>query len=73
MVHVPAATIVTVDPETVQTAVVAELNVTASPEVAVAETVNGGLPKALFASAPKVIVCVALPTVKLCDTCGAGA
>jgi hypothetical protein len=70
-VHVPAPTIVTVEPDTVQTLVVAVLNVTASPEVALAETVNGASPKFLPPSAPKLIVWFAFDTVKDCDTCGA--
>jgi hypothetical protein len=45
IVQVPAATIVTVDPDKVQTAVVVEAKVTASPEVAVALTVKGAEPK----------------------------
>ena len=66
MVQVPPAIKVTVVPETVQTEdVVAESNVTASPDVAVALTVKGAEPYALPASAPKVIVCVAAVTVKL--------
>jgi hypothetical protein len=71
IVHVPAATIVTVFPETVQTAVVSELKVTVSPELAVADTVNGGSPKFFPGSAPNVIVWLCVPTVKLRETCGA--
>jgi hypothetical protein len=44
IVHVPAATIVTIDPETVHTAVVEDPNATVKPELAVAETVNPGSP-----------------------------
>src|SRR4051794_7628446 len=62
MVHVPTATIVTVEPDTVQTVVVVELNVTARPEEAVALTLNAGSPYVLPASAPNVIVWLALPT-----------
>lgn len=58
IMQVPAATIVTVEPATVHTAGVSELNDTANPEVADAETVNGAAPNSLFASAPKVIVWV---------------
>ena len=57
IVHVPAATRVTVVPDTVQTGVVADVKVTVSPDVAVAVTVNGGSPKALVASAPNEMVC----------------
>ena len=54
----PAATIVTVEPETVHTDGVAELNaVTAKPDVLVADTVNGAAPKVGVGSAPKVIDC----------------
>ena len=56
MVHVPPALIVTVLPFTVQTIVVGDEKVTASPEEAVALTVNGAAPYVLLASAPKVIV-----------------
>ena len=72
IVQVPGATIVTVLPVSVQAAVVVLLKATGRPELAVADTVNGGSPKALFASAAKVIVWLALPTVKLRGTCGAG-
>ena len=40
-VHVPTATSVTVAPDTVQMAMVCELKLTGSPDVAVALTVNG--------------------------------
>jgi len=43
-VHVPAATMVTVLPETVQTLDVLVLKATARPELAVADTVNGVAP-----------------------------
>jgi hypothetical protein len=43
-VQVPRATSVTVAPDTVQTADVVEVKLTASPEEAVALTVNGALP-----------------------------
>jgi len=52
----PAETSVTVDPDTVQTAVVCELKLTANPEVAVALTAKGALPNATFGKAPKLIV-----------------
>lgn len=44
MVQLPAATIVTVLPLTVHMDVVCDEKLTASPEDAVALTVNGGLP-----------------------------
>jgi hypothetical protein len=72
IVQVPAATIVTVDPETVQTLVVRVLNVTANPELAVADTVNGGSLWILLGNAANVIVWLAGDTVKLWETCGAG-
>ncbi|HEY2970618.1 MAG TPA: hypothetical protein VGK75_19865 [Casimicrobiaceae bacterium] len=56
MMQVPPAIKVTVLPLTVQTAGVVEAKATASPEDAVALTVNGALPYVLPASAPKVIV-----------------
>ena len=56
MVQVPTATKVTVAPDTVQTEEVVEAKLTASPDDAVALTVNGAVPGASFESAPKVIV-----------------
>ena len=64
----PPATIVTVLPATVQTDVVVEAKLTASPELAVAVTVNGETPYVTLLNAPKVIVCDAVLTVKPCDT-----
>src|SRR4029453_19620650 len=64
MVQVPARTIVTVVPETVQAVGVSLLKVTVSPEVADALTPNGGSPYTLFPSALNVIVWLALATVK---------
>jgi hypothetical protein len=55
--HVPVAASVTVFPETVHTEGVFEVKLAGSPEPAVAPIVNGAVPSALFASAPKVIVC----------------
>ena len=55
MEQVPAATRVTVVPATVQTVGVVELNATVNPEVAVAETAKGAVPKATPLRAPKVI------------------
>ena len=54
--HVPAATVVTVAPDTAHTAGVPELNVTASPDVAVADTVKRTF-TGWLASGPKVMLC----------------
>jgi hypothetical protein len=45
-VQAPTPTSVTVDPDTVHTAVVLDVKVTAKPELAVADTANGATPKA---------------------------
>ena len=45
IVQVPVATSVTVEPDTMQTGVVCELKLTASPDDADALTVNGTAPK----------------------------
>ena len=72
IVHVPPPTIVTVEPDTVQTDVVAELNAdTASPTELVAETVNGAAPNVLPDIAGTVRVCAPCPTVNEVATCGA--
>jgi len=64
-----AATPVTVEPEIEQIVGVVLLNVTASPELAVAVTVP--VPPTLMAGAvPKVIVWLPGPTVMVCVTCG---
>ena len=68
MVQVPVATRVTVVPDTVQTAGVVEAKLTVRPEVAVALTVNGGVPKCWFGKAAKVMVWLAWVTWKLCVT-----
>ena len=65
MVQVPAATIVTVAPETAQTVVVVEAKLTDRPEEAVALMVNGAAPYTWFASAAKAIVWLAWVTWKL--------
>ena len=68
----PAPTIDTVEPETVQTDVVAELNaVTAKPDVLVADTVNGAAPKVGVGNVPKLIDCDAGATVNDVVTCDA--
>ncbi len=69
--HVPAATSVTVVPDTVHTPVVNDVNVTVRLELAVALTVNAASPYVLFPSAANVIVWPAWATVKLCVTCAA--
>jgi hypothetical protein len=68
MVQVPAATSVTVVPDTVQIPVVWELKVTVNPEEAVALTANGAAPRTRAESAPNVIVCEACVTWKLWST-----
>ena len=66
-VHGPAATIDTVEPETVQTEVVAELNaVTAKPDVLVADTVNGAAPKVCVGIADMEIACDPCVMVSVC-------
>jgi hypothetical protein len=67
IVHVPAMRKVAVVPLTVQTLVVCDANVTASPEVAVAVRVKG-VPTVCVAGVLKVIVCGCPLTVKLWDT-----
>src|ERR1051326_8810674 len=71
MVQVPAATIWTVVPLTVQTGAVVLLKVTASPLLEVALTAKSGSRKVLLARAPKVIAWFPLATPKLCVACGA--
>ena len=56
MVHVPTATSVAVLPATVQTDVVSEAKLTGRLEDAVALSVKGALPSAIFESDPNVIV-----------------
>jgi hypothetical protein len=66
-VQVPAATNAAVTPDTVQTLVGEEANVMGNPELAVADKLN--VETAVCAEiAPKVIVCAAGFTVKLCVT-----
>ena len=71
--QVPAATIVTVAVDTVQTAVVVETKLTARPELAVALIMNGDAPRLTLLSGANVIVCATGLTVKLCDTVAAAA
>ena len=60
--HVPDATSVTVEPETVQTDVVVDANDTAPPEDAVALTANAGSDADLSAKEAKAMDCGATPT-----------
>jgi hypothetical protein len=62
--HVPAARIVTVLPETVQTEGVVEAKVTANPELAVALTLNGATPSVTLLNEPNEMVCAAAKTPK---------
>ncbi len=57
------ATNVTVSPETVQTVVVVEAKLSARPEDAVAEIVNGAAPNVWVGNAPNVIVCASFMIV----------
>ena len=66
IVHVPAATPVTVVPLTVQIVGVVDVNATARPEVAVALTVPVAATLTLGA-VPKVIVWLALAVVTVID------
>jgi hypothetical protein len=68
MVQVPAATSVTVLPDTAHTGEVWELKLTVRPDEAVALTVKGAVPRAWLANAPKVIVWLPAVTEKLTDT-----
>ena len=54
---------VTVEPDTVQTGAVVDVNTTASPEDEVAVTANGATPKPWPESAANVIVCAPFATV----------
>jgi hypothetical protein len=71
MEQVPAASRVTILPETVQTAVEVELKLTGSVDVAVAASVTVPEPNATLLSVPKVMVCEAGVTLKLWTTLGA--
>ncbi len=55
MVQVPGATKVTVEPETVQTAVVPEVNVTGKFELADADSANGAVPINFVGNAANVM------------------
>ena len=73
MMQVPGATRVSVLPLTVHTDDVLEVNCTAKPEVAVAESAEGVLPKVWSPGEVKLMLCVACTTVKLCVRGGAAA
>jgi hypothetical protein len=66
IVHVPPATVWTVDPDTVHTAGVLEVNDTASPGAADADKVTG-TPAVAPAGGVKLIVCAACPVVTWSD------
>ena len=69
MEHVPTATRVMVVPETVQTGLLLEANVTDRPEVAVAASAGGVVTfKVCVGMGPNVIVCGVRFTVKICVT-----
>lgn len=57
IVQVPAATSVTVIPDTVQTPVDCERKLTVKPELAFALSAKGAVPNARFERTPKVMVC----------------
>ena len=67
-VHVPAFTMVTVNDETVQTAVVVEVNETARSDEAVGATVKVLADHGRSAGVAKVIVCEACEITKLRET-----
>ena len=60
--HGPAATVVTVEPATVHTGVVPELNDTGSPDDADADKVTGA-PTVASGGCPNVIVCAVGPAL----------
>ena len=64
----PVVSVVTSVPLTEQTAGVVVVNVTGSPDDAVAVTVNGGCRGAVAGGAGKLIVWATLDTVKLRDS-----
>ena len=75
-VHVPTATSTSVLPLTVQTPGVAEANDTARPDVALATSAAGAVPRVWLPGEAKLIVCAvsgAAATVKLLDTAAAAA
>ncbi len=60
IVHVPALTMCTVMPLTVQTGRVCDVNVTGRPLDALAESAKSASPYVRSGSAPKVMVCIVL-------------
>jgi len=68
MVQRPAATNVTVSPETVHVVVVADAKLTGRPDEAVALTVNGAVLMGSFDNAPNVMVYASLVTVNAWTT-----
>ena len=73
IVQVPMALSVSVVPLTVQIVVVADVNVTARPEVAVALSTAGDWSMRSGGSAANVIVCAFLAMATCRSTLGAGA
>jgi hypothetical protein len=76
MVHVPTATSVKVVPLTVQTSGVVEAKETARPELAVADSAGGAMPRVWLPGDIKLMVCAvraAADTVKEFETTGAAA
>ncbi len=73
MLHWPTASSVTVLPVTAQTAGVVLAKLTASPDDAVADKLNGGSSGRLSGNGPKSIVwdCSAVSTMKVRTTFGA--
>jgi hypothetical protein len=67
MEHVPALTMVTKSPITLQIAAVVEWKLTLRPEEAVARSVNGAAPEVTPLIEAKVIVCDADPPVTVND------
>ena len=61
--HSPPVTNVTVNPATVHTGLVTELNATTSPDEAVGATASGPLANTWLPGAANVIVCAAFATV----------
>jgi hypothetical protein len=72
-VQVPAATTITVAPLAVQTGVVSDAKLTGRPDVALAETMNGGDPIARLTNGANAIVCAINVTLKLWLMLGAAA
>ena len=70
MVQVPRATSVTTAPETEQTDIVVEAKLTGRPDVAVAFTANGAVPKGWFERAPNPMVWLPWLTISVTFTVG---